>query len=194
MPYVVTGTDRKIARPTQFMSSVSTEALARMSADVRGIDVESCMFVAEPTPDGPVGAPDDGEPVEPTPRTNPQPREWRLVEPHTEASPTKRWAGLACAALGLCLAVYYASDLPAARAIRQDAQLQRRMLYARVRSDYELLFPNNHEVNKSTQETLAATTARIRVDGFMALLGGVLLVGGLGMYKSNGSPSRSDVD
>jgi hypothetical protein len=175
------------------MSAVSTEPLARMSADVRGIDVESCTFVGEPTPDGPVSVPDDAKPVEPMPQMNPQPREWRLVEPQTEA-PAKRWLGLACAALGLCLAAFYASDLHAALAIQQDAQLSRRMLSARVRSDYELLFPNNHEVNQTTQETLAATRTRIRVDGFMALLGGVLLVGGLGMYKSNGSQSRNDVD
>ena len=193
MPYLVTGTDRKTGRPTQFTSSVSTEALARMSAEVRGIDVESCTFVADPTAEGSTGVPENAS-VELTPATNAEPREWRLVEPHTDASPTKRWAGLACAALGLCLAVCYASDLHAALAIRQDAQLSRRVLGAHVRSDYELLFPNNHEVSQSTQETLAATTTRIRVDGFMALLGGALLVGGLGMYKANGSPSRSDVD
>ena len=125
---------------------------------------------------------------------NPGPPEWRLVEPHTEASPAKRWAGLACAALGLCLAVFYALDLHAARAIREDAQLSRRVLATRARSDYELLFPNNLAVNRSTQATLAATKTRIRVDGFMALLGGALLVGGLGMYKSNGARSRDDVD
>jgi hypothetical protein len=164
-----------------------------MSADVRGIEVELCMFVAEPTPDGPASAPDSGNSVELTPRVNSDAREWRLVEPDTDASPTRRWFGLASAALGLCLAVYHATDLHAALAIRQDAQLARRMLHARVSSSYELTFPNNHEVNKSTQEMLAATTTRIRVDGFMALLGGVLLVGGLGMYKANGFPSRDDV-
>jgi hypothetical protein len=195
MPYLVTGTDRKTGRPTQFMSAVSAEALARMSADVRGIDVESCTFVPDPTANGSAGAPMDNEPVELTaPPTSPEPREWRLVEPRTESSPARRWVGLACAALGLCLAVFYASDLHAALAIRQEAQLSRRVLGAHVRSDYELLFGNNPAVNLSTQETLAATKTRIRVDGFLTLLGGVLVVGGLGMYKSNGCPSRNDVD
>ena len=194
MPYVVTGTDRKTGRPTQFMSNVSTVALARMSADVRGIDVESCTFVAEPTADGAVRAPDDGESVELTPPMNPEPREWRVVEPRKEASPAKRWVGLACAAVGLCLAAFYALDLHAALEIQEDAQLSRRVLETRARSDYELLFPNNAQLNQSTKVTLAATKTRIRVDAFVTLLGGVLLVGGLGMYKLNGADSRDDAD
>ena len=135
----------------------------------------------------------DVDPVESPAGRKPDVREWRLIEPQPQArSPRKRCAGVAFAALGLCLAVFYGFDLHAAMAIRDDARLSRRVLGANVRSDYELTFPNHHSVNHSTQETLAATQNRIHFDGFMALLGAVLLVGGLGMYKANISPSRRD--
>ena len=154
MPYVVKGINRKTGRPTEFTCNVSTEPLARMAADVRGIDVESCTSLEEPRVDElATAAPTDVDPVESPAGRKPDVREWRLIGPQPQArSPRKRCAGVAFAALGLCLAVFYGFDLHAAMAIRDDARLSRRVLGANVRSDYELTFPNHHSVNHSTQE------------------------------------------
>jgi hypothetical protein len=197
MAFLVAGTDRRTDRPTRFISNAMSEALARQSADTLGVDVASVEFVDERSPrdiarstNRTTGAPADAEPGSAlAPPAVAWPGEWEAPQAD---EPRRRWAGAVAAIGGLVLLAVCLYDLKSAVPDHAYAVKAHKRFVDGVLPGWDVNAAHHRPQYAPYVEAERVAIKRLRLDGFGALAGLILLTTGLRWHRSNSTTPRLD--
>jgi hypothetical protein len=103
------------------------------------------------------------------------PGEWQA--PRQRPAPGRRWAGILCAVAGIALLGYFANDARYPLRERREAE-------ERLHKLHQTGYAGAAEKVKDAEAAARDATYRLRVDGLLALLGGVALTAGWSMSRA----------